>query len=125
MSGETELTPADAKRQALRQTLSAAMKRRDADAVNALRSVLGAIDNAEAADLSAAPDAQPSVIAGAVVGLGAGEVARRQLSSDDVDAIIRGEIAARRTAAGEYERLGESTAATTLLAEAAALEPFV
>jgi hypothetical protein len=61
------------------------MKARDTVAVKALRSALSAIDNAEAADPADADDVQLGVIAGGVAGLGAGEVARRQLSADEVD----------------------------------------
>ena len=111
-------------RAALRGALTGAMKRRDRDATNALRSAIGAIDNAEAADQSAAPVAQSAVIAGGVAGLGAGEVARLELTLDDAVAIIRAEITERRAAADEYDALGQTDRATALRNEAIALEPF-
>src|SRR2546421_1109786 len=64
----------------LREALRAAMKARDLTAVAALRMTLGAIDNAEAVDVSDAPSPKGGVIAGAVTGLGAGEATRRSLS---------------------------------------------
>jgi uncharacterized protein len=62
----------------MRRALTAAMKARDQRAVAALRSALAAIDNAEAVE--AAGEGHPpgeGRIAGAVLGVGAAEVARR------------------------------------------------
>jgi uncharacterized protein YqeY len=97
------------------------MKGRDATAVAALRSALGAIDNAEAVDPSHAPRRQGGVLAGGVAGLGTGEVARRTLSPSDVAAVLRAEVDDRRSAAGEYERLGRPVDAARLRAEAAVI----
>lgn len=70
-------------RDRLRAALPEAMKARDAVAVAALRSALGALDNAEAVDADLAP--QSSVghprLAGTVSGLRAAEVERRSLSA--------------------------------------------
>gem|GEM_PF-809311 len=71
-------------RPAAREALTAAMKARDAVAVGALRAVIAAIDNAEAADPAHAPAQQPGPIAGGVKGLGAGEVPRRTLGDAEV-----------------------------------------
>jgi uncharacterized protein len=105
----------------LRQALTAAMKRRDAAAVGALRTALGAIDNAEAVDPSGAPPVQAGVIAGGVAGLGAGDVARRELDEDDIAGIVRAEVAERLAAAAEYDDAGQGERADRLRAEAAAL----
>ena len=72
----------------LQQALRSALKARDAGAVSALRSALGAIGNAEAVDPGPAqPAGAGSVhVAGAVAGLGAGEAGRRQLTEADVAA---------------------------------------
>ena len=94
------------------------MKVRDRVAMGALRSMLGAIDNAEAADADAAPAVESGVIAGGVAGLGAGEVARRELSASDLAAILRAEASDRRTAAEEYRDIGQADAAGSLDAEA-------
>src|SRR3954464_895805 len=95
-------------RDRLRSALKAAMKDRDKTAVAALRSALGAIDNAEAVDPAHAPKATSGVIAGAAVGLNAGEVPRLELTEERVVDIVRAEIAERTTAAEEYERLGQT-----------------
>ena len=93
--------------------------------MSALRSILGAIDNAEAADPDAAPDVEAGAIAGGVAGLGAGEVARRQLSAADLVAVLREESSERRTAAGEYREIGQIDAAAALDAEADVIEGFL
>ena len=94
----------------LREALLAARKDRDAPRVSALRSALSAIDNAGAvptATLGSAtpvnmnPDAPASgTIAGGVVGLGAAEVARRELSDAQIRQLVQGEIDERLAAAG-------------------------
>jgi uncharacterized protein YqeY len=59
------------------------------------------------------------------VGVGAGEVSRRELSTEDVLAVVRAEILERTAAAAEYERLGRSAHASRLKAEAAMLVSFL
>jgi uncharacterized protein YqeY len=109
-------------RQRLRRALPAAMKARDRAAVSALRSALAAIENAEAADASSAPAAPGTAeFAGSVVGLGAGEVARRTVTEADAVAIVRAEIGERLSAADGYDSAGRSEHAERLRAEAAAL----
>jgi uncharacterized protein len=98
----------------LRDALRDAQRARRALAVAVLRETLAAIDNAEAADLSVAPTAQHGVIAGGVAGLGAGEVARRVLTAQEVAALIEWEIEERRTAAAAYEAHGRAKEADAL-----------
>lgn len=105
-------------RQRLQTALVAAMRVRDATAVAALRSALGAIANAEAVEGEAAAPIGESPIAHAVSGLGAGDVARRELSDADQIAVVRNEIAERETAALGYDRLGRSDEAERLRSEA-------
>ena len=98
-------------RSRLRRALTEAIKARDAGAVSALRSALGAIGNAEAVDLGEAGPARPGVsgsihFAGAAAGLGAAEAERRHLTEADVIAIVRAEAAEREAAASRYERHG-------------------
>jgi uncharacterized protein YqeY len=114
-------TDGDLWRARLRHALTAAMKARDTTAVSALRSALGAIDNAQAADASEAPAAQSGVIAGGVAGLGAGEVARRALSESEIEALLRDEITERQSEAADRARTGHHDRAAALLAEAAVL----
>jgi uncharacterized protein YqeY len=110
----------------LRAALVPAMRAKDTVAVAALRSALAAIANAEAVDPSVAPvevrtAASSEHVAAALVGLGAGEVARRQLSDDDVRRIVVDEVTSRETDAGTLERHGATERAGTLRAEAAVL----
>jgi hypothetical protein len=106
----------------LRAALTAAMKARDPVAMRALRSALGALDNAQAVELSHAPTSQPGVIAGGVAGLGTGDVARKQLSFEEQLAVLHAEIAERRALADRYDGLGQLEEASRLRAEAAVLE---
>ncbi len=101
------------------------MKARDAVAIAALRSALGAIDNAEAADLAEAPSVQPGLIAGGVAGLGAGEVPRREISEGQLHEIVRAEIARWQAAAVDYERAQCHDLATRLRAEVSVLTRFL
>ena len=67
-----------------------------------------------AAIASAAPAVQQGPIAGAVAGLGAGEVARRVLDAEAVTAIIEREIQERTDAATTLAELGKHDEAATL-----------
>ena len=116
---------ADGLRGRLRSAVRVAMKQRDEAAVAALRAALGVIDNAEAADLSDAPETEPGLIAGGVAGLGAGEVARRQLSDRELVEMIRAEVKRWESTARECERVRRSDDAARLRAEIAALHPFL
>lgn len=112
-------------RQKLQEGLRRAMKARDAPALAALRSALAAIANAEAVEGTPAGRASTGPFAGAVDGLGAGEVPRRQLTDADVRMIMDREIAERRDAAAAYDELGETEAATDLRAQAITLERYL
>jgi uncharacterized protein YqeY len=105
----------------LRRALTVAIKERDAVATSALRSALAAIENASAVGAEHAPPRATGPIAGAVSGLGAGEVERRSLSAEDVRALVESEVDQRVAAAAEYEGLGRPDRAERLRAEAAVL----
>lgn len=111
-------------RERLRAALPTAMKARDRTAVSALRSTLSAIDNAEAVDRPAGVD-RGLAIEQSAVGVGATEVARRELSDDDVEHIVRAEIAERETAAAGYAESGRVEPAERLRAEAAVLTALI
>jgi uncharacterized protein YqeY len=123
--------PADEWRTRLRTALLAARKDRDTARVSALRSALSAIDNAGAVPTATLgtpipvhidPDAPSSgKIAGGVVGLGAAEVARRELSDTQIHELLRAEIDERLTAAEQAAGGGHGERATVLRAEAAVL----
>jgi uncharacterized protein YqeY len=104
-----------------RTWLREAVRSRDTVTVSALRSLLGAIGNAEAVSVPSdvGPAGSSEHIAGAVVGVGAAEVSRRQLTDDDVATIVRAEIAERRSA---MELYGSSAASHRLAAEIVVLE---
>ena len=92
-------------------------------AVAALRSVLAALDNAEAVDAGRAP--QPSAghprLAGTVSGLRAAEVQRRSLSAAEMDELVCAEVAERHAVARDYERAGHRAHAERLRREATVL----
>ena len=116
----------DSIRARMRAALTAAMKERDMPAVRAIRSALGAIDNAEAVDTTVEPeliDAE-STIAGAVAGGGSTEVRRRTLDEDGVADLLRAEAADRLAAAEEYSTAGATERAELLRAEAATISAF-
>ena len=96
----------------LRGALRAALKDRDAAATAALRSALSAIANAEAVD-PVPVDLVPAV------GVGAREAPRRELTDDQVVAIVRAEVTDREAAAREYDGLGRPERAERLRAGAA------
>jgi len=110
----------------LQAALRDALKMRDTMARSALRSALAAIDNAGAvpagpAPAGPAPAAGGLHVAGAAAGLGAGEGERRRLSEDDVDQIVRAEVAERQAAARVYDQQGHPDQADRLRREASVL----
>ncbi len=108
---------------ALSAALKDALRARDAAATSALRTALGAIGNAEsvAPSLPVSAPAGNQHFAGAVSGLGAGEVARRHLSAAEVEAIVRAEITERERAADDYSARGLADQADRLRREARVL----
>jgi uncharacterized protein len=104
-------------RERLRAALPAAVKQRDAALVSALRATLAALDNAEAVP---PPDGDQGSLALELtpVGVGAREMARRELTDEDVERLVRAEIDERRPAADLYERSGRPDRAQRLCHEA-------
>ena len=115
------MTPAQAWRQQLRDALLAARKDRDAVRTAALRSALSAIDNAETPDGVEVDAPASGKIANAVAGLGAAEVARRELADEQIRDLLHAEIDERLSAAEEFTTGGHAERATMLRAEAAVL----
>jgi len=87
------------------------------NAISALKSALSAIANAEAVAGPLSYEVR--------LGAGVGDVARRELSDQDVTDILRVEIEERATAAAQYEHRGQSERAVKLRAEAAVLLDYV
>jgi uncharacterized protein YqeY len=123
-------------RERLQVALRAALRQRDMVAASALRSALAAIGNAEAVGVAeaAAADAGGGAraagacsehVAGAVAGLGAAEVARRELSEAELARIVAAEVADRVAAADGYEQAGHADRADYLRREADVLRAAV
>lgn len=108
-------------RASMRTALKAAMRERDKLAVSALRSGLSAIDNAEAIPTEPMTYGDDSPIAGASIGLGATEAARRELTLEDVRTLLKAEIEERQQAAIEIESAGHPDRAEDLRREVAVL----
>ena len=113
--------PAQLWRSTLREVLLTARKDRDATRIVALRSALGAIDNAETPDEVRIEAASSGKIAGSVAGLGAAEVPRRELSDKQIRDLLQAEVDERLHAAREFTAGGHAELATMLRAEAAVL----
>jgi len=92
-------------------------------AVSALRSALSAIDNAGAVSVESRSAAETSGhFAGAAAGLAAGEAPRRGLSENQIEEIVRAEVAEREAAARDYEQRGRADQAGRLRREARVLD---
>ncbi len=118
------MTAAQHWRTTLRDALLAARKDRDATRVSALRSALSAIDNAETPDGARVDAPSSGTIAGGVVGLGAAEVARRELSDAQIRSLLYGEVDERLAAAKQIDA-SHTDRAATLRAEAAVLSDLL
>lgn len=105
----------------LRAALRTAMRSRDAVAISALRSALGALGNATAVPASSSSPGDEH-FAGSAVGVGAAEAPRRVLTPAESVGVVRAEVAERLTAAAQY---GAGPAADRLRAEAAVLETYL
>lgn len=108
---------------AFRARLKRGLKERDQVAVAAVRSVLAALDNAQA--VSALGTEVETVItesfAGVSLGVGSSEVERRVLGVSEVAGVIEGEIAEREAAAQQYAAAGYDDHAEQLRAEVAVI----
>jgi uncharacterized protein YqeY len=108
--------PVEALRERLAVELRGAMKARDALAVATLRSLLSALDNAGAVAVTKAHTP--------VFGL-SGDVPRRELTADEVEAVLVAEADERAAAAADYERRGLREGAERLQAELAIIARFL
>jgi len=112
-------------RDRLRVALRAAMISRDTLAVDAIRTALAAIDNAEAVEIADTTAFSVSRIAGSVVGVGAAEVPRRSLTETEMAELVEREAADRRCAAEGYEQEGYPRRAAELRDSAAVLDELL
>jgi len=92
---------ADRLRERLKTSQRVALKARNSTAIAALRSAASAIASAEAVDHSHASTRTPGTIPTAHLGVGVRDVARRQLSVEDITKILRAEVVGRTAAAAE------------------------
>ena len=106
-------------REQMKADLTQAMKARDSLAVTTLRSVLGAIDNAEAIPVSEAKFPVEPVVGKS------NEAPRKILSPDDIRQILQHEIEDRRAASTEYARLGQQAEAERLQKAAGLIEGYL
>jgi uncharacterized protein YqeY len=96
----------------LRADLNAAMQAKAADEVRLLRTLIAALDNAEAV---AEP---PKAFGSRAFGDPSGEVPRREIDAPALDALLLAEIDARLTAAEDYDRHKQDAEAARLRREA-------
>lgn len=99
----------------LRADLKTAMRARATHEVRLLRTLIAALDNAEAVPVEGMHDfSRPATSA-----QHAGEVARRELDHAEVEALLASEADARELAAAAYERHGRPEDAARLRNEVA------
>jgi uncharacterized protein YqeY len=103
-------------KQRLRADLKTAMQARAGDEVRLLRTLIAAVDNAEAV-----PGEHKNIQR--AFGEPGGEVARRELGGEDLAALLDREIAERLAAAAGYDA-GQPDAAARLRAEAALIAGY-
>jgi len=106
-------------REQMKADLVQAMKARESLTVATLRSVLGAIDNAEAV-----PVTEPTLPVEPVIGK-SNEVPRKLLSANDIRQILVRERNERQAASLEYAGLGQEAAAERLRREAAIIASYL
>jgi len=110
----------------LRAGLRAAVRARDTTARSVLRTTVSAIDNAAAVAPTPAPArADADRIVGGVHGVGRSESTRRELTDDDVRAIVHDEVEQRRAAADLYRTNGREDAADAVDAETEVLRSYL
>jgi uncharacterized protein YqeY len=105
----------------LQSSLLPAMRVGDKDTVAVVRAALAAIANAEAVPVESSAALTDGPIAGAAVGHGSTEAARRELSEAEVREIVERERQERIHAAEESEAGGLGEYAARLRTQAAAL----
>lgn len=99
----------------LRRELRVALKSRQPESVSALRTLIAALDNAEAVPVDAdLPRSIDGVIAHASLGVGSTEAARRELEMTDVQAILRELLDDYGTQARQYRSIQQFEAADRL-----------
>ncbi|TFU03387.1 hypothetical protein EUV02_09420 [Polymorphobacter arshaanensis] len=112
---------AEALKRRVRADLGVAIKQRHAAAISALRSLMAALDNAQAVPT----DAQHVRYVPRDFADRSAEVARLKLTPADVARLVAHEVESRHAAAAQMAEHGRSDHAEKLLAEAAVLKVYV
>ena len=108
--------PAQLLRDRLKADLTAALKARQTPVAMTLRTLLAAIDNAEAVPLSAAPPA---------IDGRSRDVPRLALARSDIQQILLREADECRRARSDYERMGQVEAAAAMRAALSLIDAYV
>jgi uncharacterized protein YqeY len=95
----------------LRADLKAAMRERQTDQVGLIRTLIAAIDNAEAQPIEGYRERLRKLEP-------IGEIARRELDAQSLDAVLTAETRSRLAAAEDYERNDRADVAVRLRSEA-------
>jgi uncharacterized protein YqeY len=103
-------------RERLTGALRKAMKDRDSVAVDVLRALMSAIDNAGAVPVTKPASPMPQTSA---------EAPRRELSAAEVQQVLRAEAAERQVAVADYERRGLRAEAARLQAQRRIITGFL
>lgn len=111
---EAQVTPSVEMKRRLRADLRLAMKEGRPEEAGVLRSLVAALDNAEA------PPRTPTLMTHSLLDFtsGSAEVQRLHLDERRVSEVLQGEVRERERAAAEFERLGRIDRAQSLRAEA-------
>ena len=102
----------------LRADLKAALQAGDRGRVALLRTLIAALDNAEAVAV------EHTCYKSRQCGDPSGEVARRELDGEAIDAVLAAEAASRLSAAADYEEHGRDDDAARLRAEVALIQSY-
>jgi len=102
----------------LRADLKAALQARDSAKVGVLRTLIAALDNAQAVQV------EQTGYQSRRFGDPSGEVARRELDGDAIDGVLAAEAASRLSAAADYEKHGRMENAARLRDEAALVASY-
>jgi uncharacterized protein len=115
------MIPAEAIRKTLRADLKAAMLDRRRDDAALIRTLIAATDNAEAVEATAEQQTESF----RKLGDPSGEVARRELSLEDIAAMLEREVASRLEAAAQYRAGGNEIEAARLQGEAQVVRTYL
>lgn len=113
-------------REGLRRDLRAALKSRQPDTISALRTLIAAIDNAEAIP----PDPDPprsddSVVALSSPGVGSTEAPRRDLAMADIEGIVRDLLCEYETTGVHYRSIHQHEASDQCRRKAAIVRAYL